>query len=555
VTVPAAPRAPGVDIEWTVAGPDVPAAVRTDVVGFVGLAQRGPVQVPVRIASWSHFQVVFGGYDRRAWLAFAVNGFFANGGNACWVVRVADPDAVASATAPVPAGAGRPLIATATSPGTWADGTRLSTVDLGNGMFWLAIESPDAQEVWPQLSLDVNSPRYFERVVNDPARGSAVITLSTPAAAPAAAAPITVSSGTATLSGGADGLATLQLRHFAGDDSPPGTHLGLAALDAVEEVGLVTIPDAVSPPHPDMPQRLSPADLTSLCNALLVHCAARRRFALLDQPAATDSPKQALDWAATLQACSAATAFGALGYPWIAGPDPFGAAGDILRTPPSGHLAGIFARTDLTVGVHKAPANATVVGARDVAWTVDPATHALLNDGSISVITVRPGRGIRLMGARTLDPKSPTAPPTWRYVNVRRLVSMIELSLVSALRWLVFEPNTPATASDVEREVRAFLLTLWERGALDGAQASDAMSVRCDATTMTADDIDNGRLICLVGVQPPIPAEFVTVRIAISEAGVQVTGEQGRTALLTPAANRPAMPPPAMTVPVVPRAQ
>jgi phage tail sheath protein FI len=132
------------------------------------------------------------------------------------------------------------------------------------------------------------------------------------------------------------------------------------------------------------------------------------------------------------------------------------------------------------------------------------------------------------MGARTLDPK-----PTWRYVNVRRLVSMIELSLVSALTWLVFEPNTQATRGEVEREVRAFLLGLWDQGALDGAQATDAMSVRCDDTTTTADDAAAGRLICLVGVRPPIPAEFVIVRIAISEAGVQVTGEQGRTALPT----------------------
>jgi phage tail sheath protein FI len=133
------------------------------------------------------------------------------------------------------------------------------------------------------------------------------------------------------------------------------------------------------------------------------------------------------------------------------------------------------------------------------------------------------------MGARTLDPGS-----TWRYVNVRRLISMIELSLESALAWLVFEPNTPALQADVEREVRAFLLTLWQRGALDGAQATDAMTVRCDATTTTQDDAAAGRLICLIGVQPPVPAEFVTVRIAVTEAGVQVTGEQGRQVASAP---------------------
>ena len=207
----------------------------------------------------------------------------------------------------------------------------------------------------------------------------------------------------------------------------------------------------------------------------------------------------------------------------VSTPDPLQTAGAVLAMPGSGHLAGIFARTDLTVGVHKAPANATVVGARDVAWAVDEATHGRLNAASVNVITVRPGRGIRQMGARTLDQGT-----TWRYVNVRRLISMIELSLESGLAWLVFEPNTPSLQAAVEREIRAFLLALWQRGALDGAQATDAMNVRCDDTTTTPDDVAAGRLICLIGVQPPIPAEFVTVRVAVTEAGVQVVGEQGR---------------------------
>jgi hypothetical protein len=515
VTVPAGPRAPGVDVEWVTSGPVVPAAVRTDVAGFLGIARRGPAHVPVRISSWNQFQAVFGGYDQHGWLALAVSGFFANGGNACWVVRVLDPAAAGGpAAAALPAAGGAPaLTAAATSPGTWANGIRLTTVSLGRQTFRLSVAAPGAQEVWAGLSLDPHSPRYFAAVVNDPVRGSAVIRLAPPPGAPGA-----VSSGTASLSGGADGLATLTLDNFTGD----GTGQGLAALGAVDEVGLVAVPDAV---------RLAAGDLTSLYNALLIDCAARRRFALLDQPSASDPPQQALDWAAALQASSTGTAFGCLGYPWIATQSPYGSTGDVLAVPASGHLAGVFARTDLSAGVHRAPANATVVGARDVAWPVDPATHALLNAGSVSVITVRPGRGIRLMGARTLDPSPAGA---WRYVNVRRLVSMIELSVLAALRWLVFEPNTPATQGEVEREVRAFLLNLWQAGALDGAQASDAMSVRCDPTTTTADDAAAGRLICLIGVQPPVPAEFVTVRIALSEAGVQVTGEQGRTALPAP---------------------
>ena len=516
MTVPAVLRAPGVDVEWVTAAPVVPAAVRTDVAGFLGIAQRGPAHTPVRITSWSLFQSVFGGYDQSGWLAFAVNGFFANGGNACWVVRVLDPATASAATAVLPTvGGAAALTATATSDGTWANGARLTTVDLGGGTFWLSVDSPAAQEVWAGLSLDPTNPAYFALVVNDPVRGSAVINL----APPAVGGPATVGSGTADLSGGADGLATLQLENYAPSS---GATQGLATLGAVDEVGLVAIPDAV---------RLSAGDLTSLYNALLVDCAACRRFALLDQPSPACSPQQARNWAITLQASSTATAFGSLGYPWISVQDPFGSAGDVLPVPASGSLAGVYARTDLTTGVYKAPANATVVGVRDVAWPVDPATHAWLNAGSVNVITARPGRGIRLMGARTLDSAEAG---TWRYVNIRRLVSMIELSLLAALSWLVFEPNSPATQAEVEREVRAFLLTLWEAGALDGAQASDAMSVQCDSSTTTAADEAAGRLICLIGVQPPVPAEFVTVRIALSEAGVQVTGEQGRTALPGP---------------------
>ena len=285
-------------------------------------------------------------------------------------------------------------------------------------------------------------------------------------------------------------------------------------------------PAATLPPAtPDLPPQLTTEQTAEIYGILLASCASHRRFAILDVPCAGDLPADALTWQQALRDRSAATAFGSLTYPWILGADPLQDVGAVLAMPASGHLAGIFARNDRTVGVHKAPANATVVGARDVASVVDDATHATLNAASVNAITVRPGRGIRQMGARTLDPGI-----SWRYVNVRRLISMIERSLESALTWLVFEPNAQSLHAEVEREVRAFLLALWQRGALDGAQAADAMNVRCDDTTTTADDAAAGRLICLIGVQPPIPAEFVTVRIAVTEAGVQVLGEQGRQA-------------------------
>ena len=520
-----APRVPGVSVEWVSADVPVPAAVRTDVAGFIGLAQRGPAHQPVRLASWSQFQAVFGGYDPRGWLAYAVNGFFANGGDACWVVRIVDPATAGPARADLPAPGQATVTAIAVSQGSWANGTRLTAVNLGSGRFSLLVDAPGTREVWPELSLGPADAQFYGAVINDPVRGSQVVNLTADAGA-------AVGTGMVTLSGGADGLAGLQFEHFIGDNSPPGQPWGLGALDSVAEVAIVAIPDAVNHPVPtaaaaaaagERPPHLCPDQTAALYNALLVSCAGHRRFALLDEPCQTDLPAAALKWKLRLQAGSTATAYGSLSYPWLLGTDPLGEAGAVLAMPGSGHLAGIFARTDLTVGVHKAPANATVVGALDVAWAVDETARAQLNAASVNVITARPGRGIRQMGARTLDPGT-----TWRYINVRRLISMIELSLASGLAWLVFEPNTPSLQAAVEREIRAFLLALWQRGALDGAQATDALNVRCDDTTTTPDDVAAGRLICLVGVQPPIPAEFVTVRIAVTEAGVQVVGEQGR---------------------------
>jgi len=527
VTAGAVARAPGVSVEWVSADVPVPAAVRTDVAGFVGLAPRGPAHQPVRLTSWSQFQAVFGGYDPRCWLAYAVNGFFANGADACWVVRVVDPATAQPATAPLVPGfgaaPGQPALqATAISPGRWAEGARLTTVDLGSGQFSLTVDVPGTREIWPELSLHEMDAQFYGTVLNDPARGSQIVNLAGPAGA-------SVGTGTVTLSGGADGLAGLQPGHFTGDlSAAAGGPCGLGALDTVDEVGLVAIPDAVGRTAPaaagELPPPPSPARTALLYNALLVSCASHRRFALLDEPSAQDLPADALAWATILQQGTTAASFGALSYPWLLVTDPLGAPGAVLPVPGSGHLAGVFACTDLTVGVHKAPANATVVGALDVAWLVDVATHGRLNAASVNAVTMRPGRGIRIMGARTLDQDI-----TWQYVNVRRLISMIELSLESSLAWVVFEPNTPSLQAAVEREIRSFLLSLWQRGALDGAQASDAMTVRCDDTTTTTDDVAAGRLICLIGVQPPIPAEFVTVRIAITQTGVQVTGEQGGT--------------------------
>ncbi|MGY1636837.1 phage tail sheath C-terminal domain-containing protein [Geodermatophilus sp. SYSU D00742] len=555
-TAGALPRgAPGVDIEWVSADRPVPAARRTDVAAFVGFASRGPAHEPTRIGSSSQFRAVFGGHDARFWLAHAVDGFFANGGDTCWVVRVVDPDTAAPATASLPGTPGTlSVTATATSGGGWANGTRL-VVDVDADRFTLTIDSPAGREAWPDLSLDGDSARFAGTLVNDESRGSRIIRLGVPPTPG-------LSSGGTRLSGGRDGLATVGLRHLLGDGGRPDTPLGLAALDALAEVSLVALPDAVPrdvrrtpvPPAPQPvpccseattlpPTTLPPTTLPpttppdageqppgwtreevgASCATLLDSCARHHRFALLDVPDARVQPDGAIAWRDHLGLRSNAGAFGCLVYPWILTADPLGAPGDVMAGPTCGHVAGIVARSDRAVGVHKAPANETVAGALDVAYVVDDPALGRLNDRSVDTVATRPGRGIRLMGARTL-----AGDPAWRYTNVRRLVSMVELSLETLLAWLVFEPNLGSLSAEVEREVRAFLTALWERGALDGARVEDAFSVRCVPSNSGAQDADPGRLLCLIGLQPPLPAEFVTVRVAVTEAGVQVDGEQGR---------------------------
>jgi hypothetical protein len=180
--------------------------------------------------------------------------------------------------------------------------------------------------------------------------------------------------------------------------------------------------------------------------------------------------------------------------------------------PPSGHVIGIYARTDIERGVHKAPANAVVRGASDIERIINKAQQDILNPppNQINVIRdFRPdGRGIRVWGARCI-----TSDSDWKYVNVRRLFIFLEESIDEGTQWVVFEPNDKPLWDRVIQSVSAFLTRVWRDGALQGATPAEAFFVKCDRTTMTQDDIDNGRLIMLIGVAPVKPAEFVIIRI------------------------------------------
>ena len=203
------------------------------------------------------------------------------------------------------------------------------------------------------------------------------------------------------------------------------------------------------------------------------------------------------------------SAFAALYYPWITVENPIGQNGDREVTiPPSGHVAGLWARVDESRGVWKAPANEVLQGVLDVELGISQGEQALLNPIGINCIRPFGTRGIRVWGARTL-----TSDPEWRYLNVRRLFNMVETAIMDGTQWVVFEPNEQRTWGAVKRNITAFLTDLWRQGALFGATADEAFFVVCDRSTMSQAEIDAGQLICDIGIAPVKPAEFVIFRI------------------------------------------
>jgi phage tail sheath protein FI len=179
-----------------------------------------------------------------------------------------------------------------------------------------------------------------------------------------------------------------------------------------------------------------------------------------------------------------------------------------INLPPSGFLAGIYARSDIEHGVHKSPANEVVRSALGFEVMIDKGQQDVLNPEAINCLRFFEGRGYRVWGARTI-----TSDPEWKYINVRRYFLYLERSIDRGTQWVVFEPNGELLWANVRGTIGDFLLAEWKTGALLGTKPEEAYFVRCDRTTMTQNDLDNGRLVCLVGVSPLRPAEFVIFRI------------------------------------------
>jgi Bacteriophage tail sheath protein len=548
---------PGVTFEWRDASLPAIGPLRTDIAGFVGIAERGPLHQAVKIESRTQFASVFGAPLPQAFLAYAVESFFANGGNTCWIVRLADPDVAAAATLDIVDGFGARLLGIAAgSPGAWGNGIVATWIYSGSRIISLTLHYPDGTQQLIRNPQDVALPLVpndiqIERESLPSTLQYPLIVLSQPDRGPVSANRTPIFAGQAQAAGGTDGLHTLAPMHFTGQGAPDGTTWGLVALEKARDVSIVAVPDLMTkplaaapkytdpPPYrcsdidqpapppsplpqtaPEYPPPFAADVILGLQQALIGHCEKMHyRVAILDT-----LDNLTPDEAAAARAVFEYTNHAALYYPWILVNDPLSVSGVVRAIPPSGAVAGVYARNDLQYGVHKPPANAVAEAALDVRTQVDAIVHGDLNDANVNVIRSFPGRGIRVYGARTV-----ANDPAWTYVNVRRLLLMIEKAVDQNSQWIVFEPNTSRLWREMDRVVRAYLESLFRAGMLDGATSDDAYLVKCDESLNPPETVDAGQVICLIGVQPPYPAEFVVVIVGKTQNALNILQESGAT--------------------------
>ncbi len=277
----------------------------------------------------------------------------------------------------------------------------------------------------------------------------------------------------------------------------------LPGLEALDDVRRVLCPDVMAgyDGSDDSKERVKMVQ-----EAMITHCELMRyRFAVLDTPPGLNA-QQAKEWRLYV---NFDTSYAALYYPWIQIADLSGGGSTTKMVPPSGHMVGVYNRTDGERGVHKAPANEIVRGAIDLELVLSRGEQDTLNPIGVNCIRTFPGRGIRVWGARTLSSDG-----SWRYINVRRLFIVVEASIDVGMQWVVFEPNDQMLWGRVRRDTKAFLTNIWRSGALFGLSTDEAFYVKCDEELNPAEVRDLGQLIIEVGICPVKPAEFVIFRIS-----------------------------------------
>lgn len=497
---------PGVYIEEIPSGVRTITGVATSIAAFVGWAPQGPTDQAGLVLSWADYERAYGGLHPKSYLSYAVSHFFANGGQQAYVVRLVSEDAESAEWS---AGG---LTLTASGEGKWAEDYGIAVKRLMDDdgaetdRFGLTIvrgkdlteDERQTVEVFPNLSLDPDDTRFVETVVNEE---SAIVN----ATVKSDEVPATAKADFLQHNGEED--KDLQPADTAfwkavfpdlpDDGSPPR---GVCLLDRVDLFNLLCVPGLTDRGH---------------LGELAGFCQKRRAFLIAD--ADEEQNFQAVKPISGLEGRNAA-----LYHPWVRMPDPR-QEGRLRSFPPSGVVAGIYARTDTTRGVWKAPAgiDASITGARGLKATLTDPESGILNQKAVNALRVFPVYGPVVWGARTCRGNDEIG-DEWKYVPVRRTALFLEETLFRSLKWVVFEPNDEPLWAQIRLNVGAFMHDQFRKGAFQGATPRDAYFVRCDRTTTTQTDINLGIVNILVGFAPLKPAEFVVVKLQQMAGQVQV---------------------------------
>lgn len=560
---------PGVYVEEFESGSKPMEGVGTSTAGFIGLSVKGPdIGVPQLVTSFADFRRKYGGYLSQSefedyrFLAYAVEHFFINGGTRAFIMRVAPPDAKCAESV-----SDQEIIKfTAKNPGKWGNFIRviitpsskaktqiLSVDELPQGKMYkiknaagfqtgdiiafsdgneiqynkissiqdnlisftgdftgdvtdtnilpaktistcefnVEVKYDDNVELYENVSLNVSASNY---VKNKMAKSDLLNISCNIPETEESDSPFSMLAGknkdilVIGMDGGSDGTKeALSPADFIGTDNGPGKRTGIQSFIDNDVVSIISVPGVT-----DANVQLS----------LVAHCESLgSRFAVLDIP--RDSKK--ID-DVMAQRSIFDSSYAALYHPWLEIFDPLDKKN--IAIPPSGSVIGIYARSDNSRGVHKAPANEVIRACVGLDCMYNKGEQDILNPKGVNLIRSFPGQGIRVWGARTVSSNS-----LWKYVNVRRLFIYLEESIKANTNWVVFEPNDELLWVRVKRTIDVFLNTVWRSGALAGGSPSEAFFVNVGRETMTQDDIDNGRLICVIGIAPVKPAEFVIFRI------------------------------------------
>ncbi|WP_329277742.1 phage tail sheath subtilisin-like domain-containing protein [Streptomyces sp. NBC_01451] len=516
---------PGVYVEEVASGSRPIEGVGTSVAAFVGLAPTGPLNEPTLVTNWTQYVAAFGDFTDGYYLAHSVYGFFNNGGSAAYVVRVGGAAGGAGGdSAPAKSLAGADDRAALAAAEPKQIGTFSVTAVAGGS---LSVEVTDADGEGPAErfklivkdgdkaveTFDVTAKKGGRNyVVTQVKERSKLITVQETAPAAqlvrpdnqtvalaAPAAPAAVVPATADTEGAHAGPA-----QYLGDSAD---RTGFGGLEAVDEVSMVAVPDLMAAYQRGA---IDLEQVKAVQLGLIAHCELMGdRVAVIDPPPGLNA-RQIRVW--RQETAGYDSKYAALYYPWIKAFDP--ATGHARLIPPSGHIAGIWARNDSERGVHKAPANEVVRGAVDLEMQITRGEQDLLNPIGVNCIRAFPGRGIRVWGARTMS-----SDPAWRYLNVRRYFNYLEESILIGTQWVVFEPNDHQLWARIRRNVSAFLVNEWRSGALFGQRPEEAYYVKCDEETNPPESVDLGRVVCEIGIAPVKPAEFVIFRLAQFSGG------------------------------------